>query len=127
MRTRPGYHAAGGGVDQPRVITALWHRVVDRPLVRALATLAVLDWVAMVVLSALGRAPLGTTAALVFVSIVWWVFVLTWYRALPGLIAGGAGLSAGGARFGQFFEQMGLGLLAGMHAIWTCWLVVLLF
>jgi len=114
-------------VEHPKVITALWHRVVDRPLVRALAVVALLDWLAMAVLSAVGRAPIGTTLALVLVSMVWWVFVLTWYRALPGMIAGGAGTSPGAARFGQFFEQMGLGLLAGMHAIWTWWLIVLVF
>lgn len=118
---------ARGRVDQPKVIAVLWHRVVDRPAVRALALLAVVDWAAMGMLSVLGRAPVLTTVSLVLVSMVWWVFVLTWYRALPGLIAGGAGTGPDAARFGQFFEQMGLGLLAGLHVIWTVWLGVLVF
>jgi hypothetical protein len=112
---------------QPKVITALWHRVVDRPLVRALAVVAAFDWTATTLLGLVGRFPMLAALSFVVVSAIWWVIVLTWYRALPGLLVGPSRVGVRGAQVGQFFEQMGLGLLAGMHAVWTVWVVVLTF
>jgi hypothetical protein len=112
-------------VEQPKVLTAIWNRVVTRPLVLTLAVVAALDWAVLVLLSFLGHVDGMVTAALVVASMGCWFIVLAWYPLLRWLLA--AWWGPRGRRMGQFFEQMGIGLLAGLHAIWTVYLAIIAF
>ncbi len=110
---------------EPTIIVGLWNRVAERPVVRALAILAAVDWLALVLLTVIGQLDGVVAAALVVCSMVWFFLVLAWYPLLHPLLQ--ASFGKPGERAGLFCEQMAIGTLAGMLVIWALYVPIIFF
>lgn len=111
-------------MPEQRIIGGMWNRVVDRPIVLAIAILAAIDWLGLILFAVLGKVP-AVAAALVVCSMGAWFLVLAWYPLLPGFLR--SMFCKQGERAGLFFEQMAIGLLAGCHLLWTWYLALIPF
>jgi len=104
------------------VTTSLWRQVLARPVVRAVAILAVLDYLGLALCTALGRTP-PIVLGLVPAAAGLWILVLFFYPILPGFLA--AAWGPRGRRAGVFCEQLAIGIMAGLHLVWAVSVVTL--
>lgn len=95
---------------------AAWRQTLNRPLVRAIAILAVIDYAGLLLSTLLDLAP-AIVLGLIPAAVGLWVLVLFFYPTLPGFLA--AAWGPGGRRAGVFCEQMSLGIMAGLHLVWA--------
>lgn len=112
-RFRGKYHR---GVGEPQITTAPWRRVLNRPIVRAVAILAVIDYLGLALTTLLDFTP-AIALGLVPAAVGLWVLVLFFYPILPGFL--GAAWGAPGRKAGVFCEQLAIGIMAGLHLVWA--------
>ncbi len=98
--------------------------MLNRPLVRAIAILAIIDYAGLLLTTLLGLAP-AIVLALVPCAVGSWVMLLFCYPLCLGFL--GAAWGAKGRRAGVFCEQMALGMMAGLHLVWAVCVAELLF
>ncbi len=105
-----------GAVGEPQITAAVWRQVLSRPIVRAVAILAVIDYLGLALTTALGLAP-TIALGLVPAAVGMWILVLFFYPILPGFLAAAWGTR--GRAAGVFCEQLALGIMAGLHVVWA--------
>jgi hypothetical protein len=107
---------------EPLTTVAPWREVLARPIVRAVAVLAVIDYAGLALTTVLGLAP-TIALGLVPAAVGLWVLVLFFYPILPGFL--GAAWGTRGHAAGVFCEQLAIGIMAGLHLVWAAFIASL--